>query len=99
VIAASRGAFSWRITVPADGSLVGEGTVPTLIQWEGAAHPGDGLAERGCALLELVLQHPQATAIRPLFDRLNLTGPVRLQAGAAAITARIGTLRGVVDLN
>ena len=99
VIAASRGAFSWRITVPADGSLVGEGIVPTLIQWEGAAHPGDGLAERGCALLELVLQHPQATAIRPLFDRLNLTGPVRLQAGAAAITARIGTLRGVVDLN
>ena len=99
VIAASRGAFSWRITVPADGSLVGEGIVPTLIQWEGAAHPGDGLAERGCALLELVLQHPQATAIRPLFDRLNLTGPVRLQAGAAEITARIGTPRGVVDLN
>jgi len=99
VIAASRGAFSWRITVPADGSLVGEGIVPTLIQWEGAAHPGDGLAERGCALLELVLQHPQATAIRPLFDRLNLTGPVRLQAGAAAITARIGTPRGVLDLS
>jgi len=99
VIAASRGSFSWRITVPADGSLVGDGIVPTLIQWAGIAHPCDGLADRGCALLELALQHPQATAIQPLFDRLNLTGPVRLQAGAAAITARIGTPRGVLDLS
>jgi hypothetical protein len=99
VIAASRGTFSWRITVPADGSLVGDGIVPTLIQWEGAAHPCDGLAECGCALLELVLQHPSPPPIQRLFEELNLSGPVRLKAGAAAITARISTPRGVVDLS
>ena len=99
VIAASRGTFSWRITVPADGSLVGDGIVPTLIQWEGAAHPCDGLADCGCALLELVLQHPSPQPIQRLFEELNLSGPVRLQVGAAAITARISTPRGVVDLS
>ena len=62
-------------------------------------HAEPVIAAPEAALLELVLQHPQATAILPLFDRLNLTGPVRLQAGAAAITARIGTPRGAVDFS
>jgi len=98
VIAASRGAFSWRITVPADGSLNRDGVVPTLIQWNGQAHPCDGLAESGCSLRELELRHPAAAQLEPLFASLQLHGPVRLRAGAAAITARIATPRGVTEL-
>ena len=98
VIAASRGAFSWRITVPADGSLAADGIVPTLIQWDGAAHPCDGLEERGCALLELELRHPDAPRIATLFGTLRLDAPLRLQPGAAAIAARLATPRGVVEL-
>jgi hypothetical protein len=99
VIAASRGAFSWRITVPADGRLNLDGVLPTLIQWDGAAHPCDGLAERDCALLELRLQHPSVPMIRRLFDALGLGGPIQLQTGAASLSARIGTPRGVVELS
>ena len=53
VLAVSRGPYRWRIGIPADGHLPGEGSLPTLIQWEGDAHPADALPESGCRLLEL----------------------------------------------
>jgi hypothetical protein len=99
VIAASRGAFSWRITVPADGRLNFDGMLPSLIQWHGDAHPCDGLAGRGCVLSGLELRHPQAARIESLLSGLHLDGPVTLRAGNAAIVARIETPRGVVVLS
>jgi hypothetical protein len=98
VIAASRGALSWRITVPADGGLAHDGVQPALIQWDGKAHPCDGLEDRGCALQELQLWHPQAARLQALFGALQVEGPVRLQEGAAALAARIGTPRGALEL-
>ena len=98
LIAASRGAFSWRITVPADGRLNFDGVLPTLIQWNGDAHPGDGLAESGCSLQALELRHPEAARIEALFDRLQLDAPVLLREGASAIVARVATPRGEVEL-
>lgn len=98
VIAASRGSFSWRITVPADGSLNRDGIAPTLIQWEGNSHPCDSLDDRGCALRGLDLQHPQATRLEALLAELAVDGPVTLRQGEPAIVARIDTPRGVVEL-
>jgi hypothetical protein len=98
VIAASRGALSWRITVPADGGLAQDGVQPALIQWDGKAHPCDGLEDRGCALQELQLWHPQAARLQALFGALQVEGPVRLQEGAAALAARIGTPGGALEL-
>ncbi len=98
VIAASRGSLSWRITVPADGSLNLGGIAPTLIQWNGAAHPCDGLDDRGCGLRGLELQHPQANPLELLLAALALDGPVTLRQGEPAIAARIETPRGQVEL-
>jgi hypothetical protein len=98
VIAASRGAFSWRITVPADGRLNFDGIAPTLIQWHGGAHPCDGLAEQGCTLRGLELCHPQASRIEALRAGLGLEGPLTLRPGAPSIRARIETRRGAVEL-
>jgi len=98
VIAASRGAFSWRITVPADGGLNRDGVVPTLIQWNGEAHPCDGLEDRGCALRELQLRHPQARRIETLLGGLKLEGPLVLREGQARIAAWVDTPRGVAEL-
>ena len=98
VIAASRGAFSWRITVPTDGRLACGGAMPTLIQWNGDTHPCDGLADAGCVLGELALRHPDAPALERLLASLQLQGPVVLGPGEAALAARIGTPRGLVEL-
>lgn len=53
ILAGERGEYRWRITVPRDGSLPGEGRLPTLIQWEGGRHPALTLPESGCEIVEL----------------------------------------------
>jgi len=98
VIAASRGAFSWRITVPADGSLHMEGVAPTLIQWDGEAHPADGLADAGCRLRELRLYSPQPQRLERLLSALALVGPVGVDTGSTALAATIDTPRGPIEL-
>jgi hypothetical protein len=99
VIAASRGAFSWRITVPADGSLPMDGVAPTLIQWDGEAHPAAGLADAGCRLRTLRLRTPQPQRLEGLLAALALEGPIEIGPGAAALAATIDTPRGPVELD
>ncbi len=46
----SSGAISrWQLTVRGDGTLEADGVVPSLIRWEGAAHPSGASARRGRA--------------------------------------------------
>lgn len=70
----ARGDFRWRITVPADGHLPGDGLVPSLIQWRSPAHPADNLPERGCALMKLEGFHPEPIAIDKALGALGLAG-------------------------
>ena len=48
----SRNALRWRLALTPDGSFPGGGTLPTLIQWEGA-HPCDSLPDAGVRLESL----------------------------------------------
>jgi hypothetical protein len=50
VLSFSRGPYRWRMGVPRDGRRPGGGSLPTLIQWEGALHPADALPESGCLI-------------------------------------------------
>lgn len=52
VLALERGGLRWRIGVPRDGRIPCAGQCPTLIQWEGGAHPSETLPPSGCQLLE-----------------------------------------------
>lgn len=58
VLDLERGDFRWRIGVPPDGRLPCGGRCPTLIQWQGDAHPADRLPASGCGLLELATDGP-----------------------------------------
>ncbi len=84
--ALQRGALSWQITVPDDGSLPYGGGFPTLIQWRrGVTHPAASLPPSGCGLRQLQIAHPDAKAIGRMiaFDdpRIVLTtGPFAMQA-------------------
>jgi hypothetical protein len=52
VLQFERGQFRWRMGVPPDGRIPGDGLWPTLIQWEEGPHPSETLPPSGCSLLE-----------------------------------------------
>ena len=58
--AMSRGELRWRITVPSDGRLAGDGLLPTIIAWGDASHPCTRLPDSGVALSGLRLEGPPA---------------------------------------
>jgi hypothetical protein len=72
----SRGSFDWLITVRSDGSLPGEGVVPSLIEWRSARHPARLLPDRGCQLLRLEGFHPEAERIASAVEALGLSSAV-----------------------
>ena len=98
VLALTRDRYAWRITVPDDGALQFGGVLPTLLQWDGDAHPADALEDRGCTLQRLTLEHPAASSVLPLYRDLRVTGPVDLKPGPRALVAHIATRRGTVEL-
>lgn len=98
VIALSRGEFRWRIAIPEDGGLCVDGVLPTLIHWEGDAHPAAALPDAACELVRLDLSHPQADELAATLGDLGMSGPVRLNAGPIGISARIRSPRGQVEL-
>jgi glyoxalase-like protein len=86
-LAMSRAALNWLISVPADGSLPFDGACPSFIEWPAGPHPAAGMADLGCRLTQLLIEHPQAAQVTPALAGLEdprlriITGPVcRLRA-------------------
>ncbi len=97
-VALTRGALSWQIGVPQDGSLPLGGAMPTLIAWgEGVAHPSARLADQGVRLIALRVQHPQAAALRGRLAGLD-DPRVTLVEGPPGLRARFATPAGEVVL-
>ena len=88
-----RGPFRWRLTVRDDGSLPADGIVPSLICWDGPAHPAAHLPDSGCTLEALELEHPRAAEVQ---DQLNALGlPHRCAPGPVPrLTAHLRTPGG-----
>jgi hypothetical protein len=80
VVAASRGALHWKITIPEDGSLPAGGAFPTLIEWPSGDHIARKMVDRGYRLVELIITHPDVDKFR---ERLRLLAEpcVRFQKG------------------
>ncbi|HRF49011.1 MAG TPA: VOC family protein [Anaerolineales bacterium] len=96
ILPMSRGEYHWRITVPEDGTLPGEGLVPTLIQWDAAAHPAERLPDRGCRLRALHAVHPLPDNIRQALTTLGLTEALTVIAGPVpSLRAEIETPDGI----
>jgi len=100
--AMTRGQASWKITIPADGSLPLQGVAPSLIQWTVAAHPASRLEDRGCTLVALEGVHPQAGQIGDMLTAIGFTGDFSVRPSApgeaAKLVARIRTPDGVRTL-
>jgi hypothetical protein len=99
VQAMSRGAFEWRITVPADGSLPAGGVLPTLIQWADERHPTDAMPDSGVRLVAFAGAHPQPGIIRSALAALALTDTIKVTyAAQPRLVAMLQTPRGPVTL-
>lgn len=93
----SRGDLSWQLTVRGDGALPAEGVVPSLILWDGPAHPWERLPEAGVSLEALELEHPRAADVQRQLDLLGL--PYRCtSAPVPRITAHLRTPGGTRTL-
>ncbi|MEI4486806.1 VOC family protein [Frigidibacter sp. MR17.14] len=93
-VALERGDLRWRMAVPDDGRLPFDDAFPAMIQWQGALHPRDLLAEVGCRLERLEIAHPQAGA---LAAALRLADPrlVVTEGATVALRAEIRTPHGL----
>jgi hypothetical protein len=99
VHALSRGTYRWRITVPDDGALPAGGVLPTLIQWDVAAHPADVLPESNVCLVELAATPPDPNAIRATLTRLGLERDLRVTFDRVTrLCAMLRTPNGLVTL-
>lgn len=103
ILPMERGDYRWRISVPADGRLPGDGLVPTLIQWDVPFHPAQRLPDAGCRLMKLEGFHPQPARIRTALASLGLGSRLDVHACAAAepaqLVAYLRTDRGLVELD
>ena len=73
ILTATRGDLTWRISVPADGSVV-EGVLPTLIEWPeslGRNAPTSRMADLGLAMRSLRLETPTPARIRDALASLD----------------------------
>ncbi|MDH3454619.1 MAG: VOC family protein, partial [Desulfuromonadales bacterium] len=99
----SRGALSWQITIPGDGTVPLDGVAPALIEWHAQSHPAAALQELGLSLARLDIFHPDPARISRLLASLDLDGPVSvkpLPGGAAAhLVAAINTPQGIRHLS
>lgn len=95
----ARGDLRWRMAVPEGGRAPFSGLFPALLEWQGAAHPAPRLPDHGARLEALVLESPEAEALRAALAPL-LSDPrceIR-EAPAIRLSARIATPRGRVTL-
>jgi Glyoxalase-like domain len=93
----ARGDLKWRITIPADGHLPGDGLIPTVIQWDGE-RPVTRLPESGCALVSLRASHPEPQRIGAALEVLGVE--LSIATGTrAAMRAVISCPNGLVTLD
>jgi hypothetical protein len=97
-LAASRptpnGLLQWRIAVRDDGLVLHGGALPTLIEW-GETHPADAMPASGVTLQALTLRGvPQAVVAA-----LDFQGVTVADGAGPALTARLHTPRGPIDLS
>lgn len=99
ILPMARGEWSWRITVPNDGHRPGRGLVPTLLQWNGNAHPADRMPDSGCRLVLLAGEHPQPATVREDIAALDLSDALKVTyARSPRLAAMIRTRRGTATL-
>lgn len=89
----ARGAYRWRITVPADGRQPYDGVFPALIAWSGPG-PAPALPDMGTRLVSLALSHPEVGRLGWALSMLTDDDRVTVRAGPPGLSAVVHTDAG-----
>ncbi len=92
----SRGEFRWTFALSADGAMPFDGVGPSLIEWQGTAHPARRLKHTGCSIVRMSAAHPDPDAVRAMLSALRLSAQLSVETGETAVLrALIRTPRGM----
>ncbi|WP_345813335.1 VOC family protein [Paraburkholderia sp. PREW-6R] len=101
IVPMTRGDLTWGLSIPQDGAFpswqgVGDGVLPSLIQWDSVRHPSAALPESGIALRALKAFHPRADVIDEQLKWLGAAHLIDVQPteGAARLVAEFDTPEG-----
>ena len=102
IMRVTRGALSWRLTVPNDGHMPGGGTIPHVIEWDNGLRPWEEMADLGCSLASLTLADPDGDWLNDVLRSLGAEalpfvkvlegGPPRLSAKIVTPSGRVAAL-------
>lgn len=99
IIEVTRGDLRWRLTVPDDGGLAGDGILPALIEWPDGINPVASLPAQDVRLAGITATHPDPNSIMTCLERLGLAGLVTLTSGPALIAFDFTTETGIVRID
>jgi hypothetical protein len=95
----ARAPYSWRITIPDDGHLPGEGLIPTLIEWADARHPADALPDDRIRVVTMAGAHPEPATIRAALGSLGMAEMLKVTYSVTPrLAAMLRTPRGTITL-
>ena len=99
IIAVQRGDLTWRLTVPKSGDLAGDGLIPAFIAWDQTPLPGTQMPDLGVRLEEISLTHPDPQSLHKILTNLGVRQMVGLKEGPSAISFRLQTPSGILNLD
>lgn len=99
IVTFTRGDRSWRLTVPADGHLPGDGLLPAFIEWSPGPHPSTGQQDLGVSLSAVNLRHPNPEQLNRTLKALQVDNLARVTQGEVALSFELQTDSGLVTLD
>lgn len=99
VVTFKRGDRSWRLTVPEDGHLPGDGLLPAFIEWSPGPHPSTGQQDLGVKLQKIKLRHPEPEVLVSILEALNVEHLASVSKGEVELSFELVTPNGVVTLD
>jgi hypothetical protein len=95
----SRGSLCWLMSVRPDGSMPFGGAFPTLIEWPPGLEVWKQIADLGCRLERLSIEHPDGERLSALLDPVMMDERIIVSSAAnMQIRASIATPRGLREL-
>lgn len=95
----TRGNLSWKFGLPDDGRLLAAGMLPYIIEWECSPHPAALMADTGCQLVSLAIEHPHSTWLQKSLDCIGAAKLLSIvPADRPRLSVSIDTPKGIVTL-